>query len=227
MSVDDSESGARCARCSGQWQPRGERESEGGRPPGGSAEAVEAWTARHQDRLAPGEAGGETLSGLRSRPSTRRWTLPAPPEATCAGSGFPGEPPFTRGVLPGHVPGEAYGSWASTRGWRARPRPTCASARLLAQGQRGFSVALDLPTQNGLDSDHPLAQGEVGRVGVPIDTLADMETHVRRHPARPGGTDPHDGQRHRSDRSRALHRRRRVARVTRQTASGSCSRTTC
>ena len=47
---------------------------------------------------------------------------------------------------------------------------------LLEQGQRGFSVALDLPTQNGLDSDHALAQGEVGRVGVPIDTLADMET---------------------------------------------------
>ena len=51
---------------------------------------------------------------------------------------------------------------------------------LLEQGQRGFSVALDLPTQNGLDSDHPLAQGEVGRVGVPIDTLADMETMLER-----------------------------------------------
>ena len=46
---------------------------------------------------------------------------------------------------------------------------------LLAGGQRGFSVALDLPTQNGLDSDHPLSAGEVGKVGVPIDTLRDME----------------------------------------------------
>jgi methylmalonyl-CoA mutase N-terminal domain/subunit len=47
--------------------------------------------------------------------------------------------------------------------------------RLLANGQRGFSIALDLPTQIGLDSDDPRSRGEVGRVGVPIDTLADME----------------------------------------------------
>ena len=47
--------------------------------------------------------------------------------------------------------------------------------QLIAKGQRGFSVALDLPTQNGIDSDHALARGEVGRVGVPIDTLADVE----------------------------------------------------
>ncbi|GBC80817.1 Methylmalonyl-CoA mutase large subunit [bacterium HR09] len=47
---------------------------------------------------------------------------------------------------------------------------------LLSQGQTGLSVAFDLPTQIGFDSDHPLALGEVGRVGVAIDTLADMET---------------------------------------------------
>jgi methylmalonyl-CoA mutase N-terminal domain/subunit len=47
--------------------------------------------------------------------------------------------------------------------------------QLLEQGQTGFSVALDLPTQMGYDSDHPLALGEVGKVGVAIDTLADME----------------------------------------------------
>src|SRR5690606_41366226 len=47
---------------------------------------------------------------------------------------------------------------------------------LLEQGTTGLSVAFDLPTQMGYDSDHPLAEGEVGRVGVAIDTLADMET---------------------------------------------------
>src|SRR5262249_46067052 len=47
---------------------------------------------------------------------------------------------------------------------------------LLAHGQTGLSVAFDLPTQMGLDSDHPLAAGEVGKVGVAIDTLRDMET---------------------------------------------------
>ncbi len=58
---------------------------------------------------------------------------------------------------------------------RASPSVTNRRIRdLLANGQRGFSVALDLPTQNGLDSDHPLAEGEVGKVGVPIDTIDDM-----------------------------------------------------
>jgi ethylmalonyl-CoA mutase len=54
----------------------------------------------------------------------------------------------------------------------------------LAKGQTGLSVAFDLPTQTGYDSDHELARGEVGKVGVPISHLGDMRA-VRRHPARP------------------------------------------
>lgn len=55
----------------------------------------------------------------------------------------------------------------------ATPRETNARIKsLLAQGQKDFSIALDLPTQNGLDSDDPLATGEVGKVGVPIDPLS-------------------------------------------------------
>jgi methylmalonyl-CoA mutase N-terminal domain/subunit len=89
--------------------------------------------------------------------------------------GAPGAFPFTRGV---------YGTMYRGRLWTMRQYAGFATAEesnrrykyLLAQGTTGLSVAFDLPTQIGYDSDHALAQGEVGRVGVPIDSLADMET---------------------------------------------------
>ncbi|HSL34384.1 MAG TPA: methylmalonyl-CoA mutase family protein [Candidatus Limnocylindrales bacterium] len=88
--------------------------------------------------------------------------------------GFPGEPPFTRGVQP---------TMYRSRFWTMRQYAGFATAEetnrrfryLLEQGQTGLSVAFDLPTQMGYDSDAPEASGEVGRVGVPIDSLADME----------------------------------------------------
>jgi methylmalonyl-CoA mutase, N-terminal domain len=86
----------------------------------------------------------------------------------------PGAFPYTRGIAPGLYRDDTwvmglYSGYASPRETNVRIKS------LLAAGQRGFSVALDLPTQNGLDSDSPLATGEVGRVGVPIDTVLDME----------------------------------------------------
>jgi methylmalonyl-CoA mutase N-terminal domain/subunit len=89
--------------------------------------------------------------------------------------GRPGEFPFTRGVQP---------TMYRSRLWTMRQYAGFASAAetnrrfryLLEQGQTGLSVAFDLPTQMGYDSDAPAAAGEVGRVGVPISTLADMET---------------------------------------------------
>jgi len=89
--------------------------------------------------------------------------------------GTPGEFPFTRGVYP-----DMY----RTRPWTMRQYAGFASAEesnrryhyLLEHGQTGLSVAFDLPTQMGYDSDHPLAEGEVGKVGVAIDSLRDMET---------------------------------------------------
>ncbi len=88
--------------------------------------------------------------------------------------GFPGQYPFTRGV---------YATMYRGRFWTMRQYAGYATAEesnkrykyLLEQGQTGLSVAFDLPTQLGYDSDHPMAEGEVGKVGVAIDSLWDME----------------------------------------------------
>ena len=82
--------------------------------------------------------------------------------------------PYTRGVHPEHVPRPSSGRCASTPA-SARPRQTNERFQfLLDAGQTGLSCAFDLPTQMGYDSDHPRAEGEVGKVGVAIDSLADM-----------------------------------------------------
>ncbi len=92
--------------------------------------------------------------------------------------GYPGEYPFTRGVQP---------TMYRARLWTMRQYAGYGDAEesnrryhyLLEQGQTGLSVAFDLPTQIGYDSDHPMAQGEVGKVGVAISSLADMELLFR------------------------------------------------
>jgi methylmalonyl-CoA mutase N-terminal domain/subunit len=88
--------------------------------------------------------------------------------------GFPGEYPFTRGIYP---------TMYRSRLWTMRQYAGFGTAEesnkryryLIEHGTTGLSVAFDLPTQMGYDSDHPMAEGEVGKVGVAIDTLADME----------------------------------------------------
>ena len=88
--------------------------------------------------------------------------------------GYPGEFPFTRGIHPGMY---------RSRLWTMRQYAGFASAEesnkryhfLLSQGTTGLSVAFDLPTQMGYDADHPLSEGEVGKVGVSISSLEDME----------------------------------------------------
>jgi methylmalonyl-CoA mutase, N-terminal domain len=109
----------------------------------------------------------ETESGIEVKPVYARDDAPAPLEA-------PGEFPFTRGP---------YRDMYRGRPWTIRQYAGFASAEesneryryLLAGGQTGLSVAFDLPTQLGYDSDDPHAVGEVGRTGVAIDSLADME----------------------------------------------------
>ncbi|MGB6836753.1 MAG: methylmalonyl-CoA mutase family protein [Dehalococcoidia bacterium] len=92
--------------------------------------------------------------------------------------GFPGEYPFTRGIQPTTYRGRLwtmrqYAGFADAEETNRRYR------FLLKQGQTGLSVAFDLPTQIGYDADDPLAEGEVGKTGVSVSSLADMETLFR------------------------------------------------
>jgi len=95
--------------------------------------------------------------------------------------GYPGEYPFGRGIQPTMYRGRLwtmrqYSGYASAAESNRRYR------YLLEQGQTGLSVAFDLPTQIGYDSDNPLSRGEVGKVGVPVDTLHDMEVLFKNIP---------------------------------------------
>lgn len=88
--------------------------------------------------------------------------------------GFPGKYPFTRGIQPTMYRGRLW-TMRQYAGFGTAKESNIRYRYLLDQGQMGLSVAFDLPTQIGYDSDDPIAYGEVGKVGVAIDTLADME----------------------------------------------------
>ncbi|GAB6276927.1 MAG: methylmalonyl-CoA mutase family protein [Rectinema sp.] len=88
--------------------------------------------------------------------------------------GLPGEFPYTRGVQPTMYRGRLW-TMRQYAGFGTAEESNARYKYLLEQGQTGLSVAFDLPTQIGYDSDHPLSEGEVGKVGVAIDSLADME----------------------------------------------------
>ena len=114
----------------------------------------------------------ETLSSI---PVERLYT-PDDVEADYLGDlGFPGQPPFTRGVQPTMYRGRFW-TMRQYAGYATAEESNQRYQYLLEQGQTGLSVAFDLPTQIGYDSDHPMAEGEVGKVGVAISSLEDMET---------------------------------------------------
>ena len=148
--------------------------------------------------------------------------------------GRPGEYPYTRGVQPTMYRGRLW-TMRQYAGFSTAEDTNRRFRYLLEQGQTGLSVAFDLPTQMGYDSDAPQAEGEVGRVGVPISSLADMEVlldglplgdrqHVdddqrlRRRPAGPvrgrgreAGRGPGPGQRHDPERHpQGVHRPRHL-----------------
>ena len=135
----------------------------------GSAEPTRA-DSPATDSASTEAVAGETRSGI---PVLKSYVAADSAEAPAGGASIPGEYPFTRGIAPdGYrkslwVMGQ-YSGYGSPEETNKRIRA------LIENGQRGFSIALDLPTQMGLDSDHELAAGEVGRVGVPIDTVQDM-----------------------------------------------------
>ena len=92
--------------------------------------------------------------------------------------GMPGQYPYLRGIHPTGYRGKLW-TMRQYSGYASAEESNRRYHYLLEQGQTGLSVAFDLPTQIGYDSDHPMAQGEVGKVGVPIDTLEDMETLLK------------------------------------------------
>jgi methylmalonyl-CoA mutase N-terminal domain/subunit len=88
--------------------------------------------------------------------------------------GAPGAFPFTRGLHPTMYRGKLW-TMRQYAGFGTAEETNARFRHLLAAGQTGLSVAFDLPTQMGYDSDHPMAEGEVGRAGVAIDTVDDLE----------------------------------------------------
>jgi len=88
--------------------------------------------------------------------------------------GYPGQFPFTRGIYPTMYRGRLW-TMRQYAGFGTATESNRRYRYLLEQGQTGLSVAFDLPTQIGMDSDHPLAAGEVGKVGVAIDSFEDMQ----------------------------------------------------
>src|SRR5580700_6693669 len=89
--------------------------------------------------------------------------------------GYPGEFPYTRGIYPTMYRGRFW-TMRQYAGFGSATESNQRYRYLLSKGQKGLSVAFDLPTQIGMDSDSPLALGEVGKVGVAIDSIEDMQT---------------------------------------------------
>ncbi|HEY6379002.1 MAG TPA: methylmalonyl-CoA mutase family protein [Candidatus Dormibacteraeota bacterium] len=149
------------------------------RPAGDAARRYRAGLERwQQGPLARGLARGERSPEFRTGsgiPVERLYTpLDLGHHDALDDEGLPGEFPFTRGIQPTMYRGRLW----SIRQYAGFGTADDANARfrfLLASGQRGLSVAFDLPTQMGLDSDDPRSAGEVGQVGVAIDSLHDVE----------------------------------------------------
>jgi methylmalonyl-CoA mutase N-terminal domain/subunit len=115
--------------------------------------------------------GRRTDSGIEIHPVYRPEDLSAWDPAEKLGE--PGAPPYTRGIYPNMYRGRLW-TMRQYAGFGTAESTNERFKFLLAAGQTGLSCAFDLPTQMGLDSDHPRAEGEVGKVGVAIDSLADM-----------------------------------------------------
>src|SRR5690348_8778740 len=113
-----------------------------------------------------------SLSGLEVRPLYTEADLPVDREAQI---GVPGGFPFTRGVYPSMYRGRLW-TMRQFAGFGTAEETNERFRYLLEHGQTGLSTAFDMPTLMGYDSDHARSLGEVGREGVAIDSLADMET---------------------------------------------------
>ncbi|MFX0116181.1 MAG: methylmalonyl-CoA mutase [Candidatus Hodarchaeota archaeon] len=118
----------------------------------------------------------ETFITASSTPVERLYTpLDIPADNYLSDIGFPGEFPFTRGVQPTMYRGRLW-TMRQYAGFGSAKETNQRYKYLLEHGQTGLSVAFDLPTQIGYDSTDPMAEGEVGKCGVAIDSIEDMET---------------------------------------------------
>ncbi len=136
---------------------------------------LDAW--REEYERTP-ERGGElfsTISGIANEPLQTPESAPVDYERDL---GYPGQYPFTRGVYPSMYRGRLW-TMRQFAGFGTAEETNERFRYLLDHGQTGLSTAFDMPTLMGHDSDHPLSLGEVGREGVAIDSLEDMETLFR------------------------------------------------
>jgi methylmalonyl-CoA mutase N-terminal domain/subunit len=129
---------------------------------------AERWFRERYSASPERRARFETLSG---EPVEPLYSEPADP----AGLGFPGEFPFTRGVYPSMYRGRLW-TMRQFAGFGTAEETNARFRYLLEHGQTGLSTAFDMPSLMGHDSDHPRSLGEVGREGVAVDTLDDMQT---------------------------------------------------
>jgi methylmalonyl-CoA mutase, N-terminal domain len=135
--------------------------------------SVGAWRGRSYDRVP--ERSDElfsTISGVENEPLYTPENVDLEYDRDL---GYPGEPPFTRGVYPSMYRGRLW-TMRQFAGFGTAEETNARFRYLLEHGQTGLSTAFDMPTLMGYDSDHARSLGEVGREGVAVDSLADMET---------------------------------------------------
>lgn len=139
-------------------------------------ELKEEWTKGVEEKLKKRPERKPEFVNTSGIPLERAFAPSDLPEQNYSDDlGLPGEYPFTRGVQPTMYRGR-YWTMRQYAGFGTAEETNKRYHYLLDKGQTGLSVAFDLPTQIGYDSDHDLARGEVGKVGVAIDSIRDMET---------------------------------------------------
>src|ERR671925_611190 len=139
----------------------------------GSRRRAHEWLDETYRRQPERDATFETVSGQEVRPLyTQEDREGSDPERDL---GYPGEYPYTRGPYPSMYRGRLW-TVRQFAGFGTAEETNRRFHYLIGHGQTGLSTAFDMPTLMGLDSDHPRSLGEVGREGVAIDSLADMET---------------------------------------------------
>jgi methylmalonyl-CoA mutase N-terminal domain/subunit len=133
---------------------------------------VAAWRSRAEGLPVRSDAQFTSVSGRQVEPAYTPLDLPAD---TIAATGLPGNFPYTRGIHPTMYRGRLW-TMRQFAGFGTAEDTNERYKFLLERGQTGLSVAFDFPTLMGYDSDHPRSEGEVGKCGVAISSLADMET---------------------------------------------------